>query len=133
MVLSPDPSMGEEDLLFGSVLIHSYALAESATADCLGRTWGELGAIERWGEELLEAEDKTWAKVSGGRAGAVEVSVVRNIYAHGRREIDAESAARLERVDGVERTVGDSVLLSYGDLRKYRGRLQSLLNQGGIR
>lgn len=76
MVLSPDPSMGEEDLLFGSVLIHSYALAESATADCLGRTWGELGAIERWGEELLEAEDKTWAKVSGGRAGAVEVSVV---------------------------------------------------------
>lgn len=131
-ILTPDPTDGDEELLFGSVLIHSYALAESAVGEHLGRSWRNLGPIEHWGERLLAAQEKRWEHVSGALPGVVEVVVIRNIYAHGGRTLDADSVARLERVGVEGRKVGEPVTLTYPSLRKYRGRLQSLLHHGGL-
>lgn len=122
----------DEEMLYASVLIHSYALAESAAIDALGLERAQ-GGIEVWGGQLLAGAGSSWAAIRDGEAGAVEVAVVRNAFAHGTRRIDVAASQRLARAHGPSRSAGSSVSLTYEDLRTYRGRLASLLNEGGLR
>ncbi len=122
----------DEDALYASVLIHSYAIAESAAADRLGADARNFGGIEKWGSRLLATTGESWESVLDGRAGVVEVAVVRNAYAHGARRIDGLAAKRLRGVGLTDRAEGDPVALDYPTLKLYRGRLRDLLNAGGI-
>jgi hypothetical protein len=91
-----------------------------------------LSGIEDWGGRLLRAAGNDWTDVKGGLAGAVEVAVVRNAFAHGSRVIDAAAAARLFAAGGKTRKPGSRVGLSYQQLRGYRNCLLALLEAGGI-
>lgn len=122
----------DDEILFASVLIHSYALAAFAASDRLGVASRDLGGIEDWGARLLATTNKDWNDVNGQKAGAVEVAVVRNALAHGSRIIDQSAAVRLAAVGVSRYTVGDAVTLSHDDLREFRARLLSLLNIGGV-
>lgn len=122
----------DDEILFASVLIHSYALAEFASCDRVGMASRDVGGIEDWGSRLLASTGKRWDDVSGQKAGAVEVAVVRNALAHGSRTIDESGAARLAAVGVSRYEAGDSLTLGHDDLREFRARLLSLLNVGGI-
>lgn len=117
----------DEEMLYASVLIHSYALSESAAIDALGLVRA-AGGIETWGAQLLQRAGTDWTIVRDGESGAVEVAVVRNAFAHGTRRIDAAAAKRLQDVGAPKRSAGTQVSLTYDELRTYRGRLVSLLN-----
>jgi hypothetical protein len=88
-------AVDDAEMLHASVLIHSYALAESAAAARLAADARTFAGIEDWGARLLEAAGRDWSDVKGGLAGAAEVAVVRNAFAHGARAIDAKAHARL--------------------------------------
>jgi hypothetical protein len=122
----------DEDTLFGSVLIHSYALAEAAAAERLAADARDFGGIEDWGTRLLATTGETWSSVKGGRTGCVEVAVVRNAYAHGVRRIDRAAANRLRAAGITFPGEDDAVTLDYATLKAFRGRLRSLLGVGGI-
>src|SRR4051794_15566481 len=119
-------------MLFASVLIHSYALAETAAADRLGGDARDFGGIEDWGMRLLATTGSTWAALKEGRAGAVEVAVVRNAYAHGGRRIDEPAAKRLRDVGMTSPAPGDLVVLDYATVKVFRGRLRTLMDRGGV-
>jgi hypothetical protein len=121
-----------ETLLYGSVLVHSYASAECAAADRLATPSRSLGGIEDWGTRLLNTRESDWTDVDGGLGGAVEVAVARNAFAHGSRTIDAAARTRLFDAGARMRPAGSAVTLTYVELREFRGRLQSLLNASGI-
>jgi hypothetical protein len=122
----------DEDTLLGSVLIHSYALAETAAAHRLSADARDFGGIEDWGARLLATTGDTWDSVRDGRAGAVEVAVVRNAYAHGVRRVDQSAANRLRAAGRTSMGEGDLVTLDYATLTVFRGRLRNLLGLGGI-
>lgn len=122
----------DDEILFASVLIHSYALASFAASDRLGVTSRDLGGIEDWGARLLATTNKDWSDVKGHKAGAVEVAVVRNALAHGSRTIDEPAAVRLAAVGISSYAAGEPVTLHHDDLREFRARLLSLLNVGGV-
>ena len=125
-------AVSDEETLLASVLIHSYALAESAAVRRLGGDARDYGGIEDWGTRLLATTDTTWDALGDGIAGAVEVSVVRNAYAHGGRRIDQAAVRRLHAVGRTRPRVGDPVILDYAMLRVFRGRLRALLGLGGV-
>jgi hypothetical protein len=118
----------DEETLFASVLIHSYAFAQSAASTHLGIDSHTCGGIEDWGSRLLDGASRSWTEVRGGLAGAVEVAVVRNAFAHGSRTINEQSAHRLAAVGIASRPCGSPVNLTYVHLRGYRARLISLLH-----
>jgi len=120
-------TMNDQTILHASVLIHSYALAESVGAIRLGVDARELRGIEEWGSQLLDLNSKSWRQVRGGRAGAVEVAVIRNAFAHGTRRIDGLGSRRLAVSGAPERHPGSPVSLAYEEVREYRDRLRSLL------
>lgn len=126
-------AVGDEEMLYVAVLIHSYALAESAAGASLGVDVRTIGRIEDWGHQLLAANGRTWADVTGGKGGAVEVAVVRNALAHGRRTVDAKASLRLNNAGVHGRRAGSPIALSYSLVRDYRARLRGLLTAGGIR
>ena len=121
-----------EMLHHGSLLVQSYALAESAAADRLETDQRRLGGIEDWGDQLLRVNGRVWTDVEGGRAGAAEVAVTRNAFVHGSRTIDAAARKRLLAAGAPTRPIGSFVTLSYDRLHEFRDRLQSLLNLGGF-
>lgn len=59
----------DEEVLMVSVLLHTYALAESATADHLGVSSRSFGGIEGWGGQLLAAAGHKWDGVDGELPG----------------------------------------------------------------
>ncbi len=122
----------DEETLFASVLIHSYALAETAAAERLRGDARDFGGIEDWGTRLLATTSSTWDSLNEGVAGAVEVAVVRNAYAHGARRVDVLAANRLRAVGKTQPKAGDLVVLDYPTLKVFRGRLRSLMSHGGI-
>jgi hypothetical protein len=126
-------AVSDEETLYASVLLHSYALAEAAASDKLGREVRTLGGIEDWGSRLLAGNGADWADVKAGKAGAVELAVVRNAFAHGSRSIGANAEQRLRAVGVTNRNAGSAVSLTYSDVREFRSRLLSLLRFGGIR
>ncbi len=115
-----------------AVLIHSYALAEFSACVQLGIDSRSAGGVESWGAALLQSNGQNWGKVLDGEAGAVEVAVCRNVFAHGSREIDAQAASRLGAAGSSLWALGDQVGLNYDDLRLFRDRLRSLLRVGGL-
>jgi hypothetical protein len=125
-------AMKDEEMLLTSVLIHSYALSEAGAADKLGMDIRQMG-IEEWGKRLLRANDKGWSAVTGGLGGAVEVSVIRNVLAHGRRTIDQRAENRLRAVRMNSRPNGSAITLTFDDVETYRARLRSVLRTAGIR
>ncbi len=125
-------AVDDEVTLHASVLIHSYALAEAAACQHLGLDSREAGGIEGWGKQLLDANGRDWTDVHDGRAGAVEVAVVRNAFAHGTRSIDARGSQRLADASAPPRVAGELVSLAYEELCLYRDRLRSLLRYGGV-
>jgi hypothetical protein len=124
-------AINDAEMLHGSVLVHSYALAESAAADRLTTHPRSLGGIEDWGARLLRTNDRDWTHVEGGLAGAVEVAVARNAIVHGSRTIDDAGRERLLAAGAPVRPVGSAVTLTYAELKEFRGRLRSLLNVSG--
>ena len=126
-------AVSDEEMLYVAVLIHSYALAESAASAHLGADVRTIGAIEDWAPRLLAANSCAWADVKGGKGGIVEVAVVRNALAHGVRTIDAKASQRLNRAGVQGRPAGSPIALSHTDVGDYRLRLLSLLRAGGIR
>ena len=84
------------------------------------------------GRQAPQCNDCDWSEVKGGLAGAVEVAVVRNAFAHGSRTIDPPARARLLAAGARTRPVGSVVTLPYSQLREFRARLLSLLNAAGI-
>ena len=122
----------DDEALYASVLIHSYAIAESAVAARIHADLRDLAGIEDWGTRLLAANGKTWDDVAGGRTGAVEVAVVRNACAHGTRCLDRGAVNRLRAAGAKHASEGDRIELDYQTLRKYRARLRDLLGAGGI-
>jgi len=88
----------DKETPLASVLIHSYALAENAAAARLCGDARDFGGIEDWGTRLLATTGSTWDSLEEGLAGAVEVAVFRNAYAHGSRRVDASAASRLQDV-----------------------------------
>lgn len=122
----------DEETLFASVLIHSYALAETAAAERLRGDARDFGGIEDWGTRLLATTSSTWDSLNEGVAGAVEVAVVRNAYAHGARRVDELAANRLRAVGKTQPKAGDLVVLDYPTLKVLRGRLRALMSHGGI-
>ena len=122
----------DEEMLLASVLIHSYALAETAAAERLGGDARDFGGIEDWGTRLLATTGSTWGALKEGRAGAVEVAVVRNAYAHGGRRIDESAANRLRALGKTSPARGDLVVLDYSTVKVFRGRLRALMDRGGV-
>src|SRR5262249_25624747 len=125
-------AISDEEMLYASVLVHSYALAESAAADRLATDLRTLSGIEDWGTRLLTTNDRAWTRVTGGLAGAVEVAVVRNAFAHGSQGISESENTRLRKAGARTRVLGSRVALTHDELREYRSRLLSLLNVAGI-
>jgi hypothetical protein len=122
----------DDETLLASVLIHSYALAETAAAERLGGDARDFGGIEDWGTRLLATTGSRWDSVKGGVAGAVEVAVVRNAYAHGVRRIDEPAENRLQAAGKTDAKAGDLVALDYATVKVFRGRLRGLMSLGGI-
>ena len=122
----------DEDILLGSVLVHSYALAESSAAQRLNIDARNFRGIEDWGARLLATTQSSWESLRDGLAGAVEVAVVRNAYAHGERHISPTARHRLERAGGSLAGQGAAVSLDYPTLKVFRGRLRDLMDVGGI-
>lgn len=125
-------AVNDEQTLYASVLIHSYAIAEAAAARKLGVDSRTFGGIEDWGERLLEANGKSWDRVSDGRAGLVEVAVVRNAFAHGTHLIGRQGQSRLARAGAPGRHAASPVALTYDEIGVFRGRLRSLLNVSSV-
>ncbi|HEX5620976.1 MAG TPA: hypothetical protein VFX51_21315 [Solirubrobacteraceae bacterium] len=125
-------AIDDAEMLHGFVLVHSYALAESAAADRLTVPPRSLGGIEDWGAQLLSTNDRDWTDVEGGLGGAVEVAITRNAIAHGSRTIDAAARERLLKAGARVMPVGTVVTLTYTELNEFRGRLLSLMNESGI-
>jgi hypothetical protein len=126
-------AIAAEDVLHASVLIHTYAIAEAVAAQRLDKDQRALGGIEDWGTQLLVAAGSSWDAVDDGLAGAVEVAVVRNTFAHGSRQVDRASARRLAAAGATALSEGDPVTLGYRTLKNYRRRLKLLLNASGLR
>jgi len=122
-------------LLNASVLLSYYALAEAAAADKLGLDdVSYVGGIEAWGERLLDAAGASWQEVKGGKAGAVEVAVIRNAIAHGNRTYTQRGINRLQAAGAQISISPDTpVQLDYTALHEYRARLRSLLRVGQVR
>lgn len=118
--------------LHAAVLIQSYAVAEAAACDRLGRDQRAVGGIEDWGQALLAANGQVWDQVHGGLAGAVEVAVARNAYAHAAHLVDAKAEARLAKAGSARWTAGSSVELQLADVIEFRVRIRSLLRYGGF-
>ena len=126
-------AMQDEQMLYASVLIHSYALTEFAACSHLGVDPRQCQGIEDWGGRLLRSNDSDWSTgPKGGLSGAVEVAVFRNAFAHGTRSIDAAAARRLGKVGAEAPDPGTPVFLDYNQLRIFGGRLRGLLMAGGL-
>ena len=122
----------DESILVASALVFSYSLAESAAIERLGIESRACSGIEDWGSRLLNAVGRDWADVEGGRAGAVEIGVVRNLLVHGTDSVDDRSVARLEAAGCTRFASGDSLALDYAVVGEYRSRLRNLLTVGGL-
>jgi hypothetical protein len=62
----------DEETLLASVLMHSYAFAETAATERLCCDARDFGGVEDWGTRLLTTTGLTWDCLSEGVAGAVE-------------------------------------------------------------
>lgn len=126
-------TLRNHDVLFSLVLGATYALAESYGRLKLGLGDDQdlAGGIESWGKKLLDTTGHDWSKVLGGLAGIVEVSAVRNAYAHGARTVNQKMVNRFTAHSLVcPWSLGDEVSLTYELVETYRARIKSLMRIG---
>lgn len=122
-------ALSDEQTFYASVLLHSYAVTESAALEHLGEKNGSVGGIEDWGQKLLDANGKDWPS---SKVDAVEVAVVRHAFAHSNLVLDRSQHNRLTAAGETTRTVGSPIAISYDDLVEYRDRLKMILRNGGL-
>lgn len=123
----------DHDVLFALVLGATYALAES-----YGRLKLDLsddddlsGGVEAWGGKLLAATGHSWGDVLDGLAGIVEVSAVRNAYAHGARAVNQKIVNRFVAHGlACPWALEDRIDLPYEKVETYRARIKSLMRFG---
>lgn len=125
-------ALDDEGTLMSATLVLSYALAEAAALERLDLESRSVAGIEDWGGRLLRASGREWLDVTEGRAGAVEVGVVRNLIVHGQVAVDQKNLTRLESAGSEAFRLGDAIDLTYERVVTYRARLRSLLTVGGI-
>jgi hypothetical protein len=84
------------------------------------------GGIETWSQQILDLAGQSWAQIYGGKAGLVELSIVRNALAHGRTKVTRDMIANA-RKRGVELPLelGEDLQLRFPIYNEYRGRLRS--------
>lgn len=119
--------------LYSSALVLYYALAEAAVAERLGREdMVGCNGIEDWAEQLLASTGAGWSS-DDERIGIVEVGVIRNLVAHGEHTYSKRAVAKLTAAGmKMPPREGDRVVLDYKALKRYRSRLKTLLNRGGL-
>jgi hypothetical protein len=123
-------ALATHDVLFSLVLGSTYALAESygRLKLCLSDDEDLSGGIESWGKRLLDATGQDWTKVLGGLAGIVEVSAVRNAYAHGARTVNQRMLNRFTSLGhAAPWALGDEIQLTYELVETYRARIKSFM------
>lgn len=125
-------ALDDEGTLMAATLVLSYALAESAALERLDLESRSVAGVEDWGGRLLRASGRAWSDVVDGRAGVVEVGVVRNLVVHGQGVVDQKNFARLEMAGSPAFRLGETVELTYDRVVTYRARLRSLLTVGGL-
>jgi hypothetical protein len=83
------------------------------------------GGIEAWAGDLMSKTGQPWSSVRGGLSGLVEVSIVRNLLAHGRARMIAGDAKKAKkRGVSLPFDVGSDIAIDYRILNEYRGRLR---------
>lgn len=125
-------ALDDEGTVLAAALVLSYSLAESAVADHLGLDSRQVAGVEDWGGRLLRSAGRDWSQVEGGRPGAVEVGVVRNLIVHGVDKVDPKSHQRLVAAGCDRFEAGSPIALDYETVGVYRARLRSLLMTGGL-
>ncbi len=126
-------AVADEEILWGAILLHTFALTQAAVSNQLGPEVSMANGIEDWGEKFLDSNGKSWSDVKGGKGGAAEVAIVRNAVAHGTRKMTSNAAKRLRNAKAsTTARAGSRVTLTYQHLRGYRFRLESLLKAGGL-
>jgi hypothetical protein len=124
----------DHQVLFSTVLLASYALVESFARLKLGLSDNDqlAGGIEAWGAQILAATGHGWSNVMDGLSGIVEVSVLRNAFAHG---VKNANQSMVNRFLGQSLTppwaVGDKMVLTYEKIDRLRSRLKSLMRFSG--
>ena len=122
----------DQDILLGSVLIHSYALAESGAAQLLRADPPTFRGIEDGAPRLLGTTGSSWDSLRDGLAGVVEVAVVRNAYAHGTRSLVTRAQRRIPRAGGAPPEDQVPHCSTTRRCACFRGRLRALMQAGGI-
>lgn len=126
-------ALRSHDVLFSLVLGSTYALAESYGRLKLGlRDDQDLsGGIESWGKKLLDATGHDWSNVLDGLAGIVEVSAVRNAFAHGARTVNQKMLNRfIAHSLPCPWSLGQELSLTYEGVETYRARIKSFMRFG---
>lgn len=126
-------ALNDEHMLCAMALLFSYAIAESAAAEKLGKETDDLGQVESWGQTILSNASRDWLDVLGGKAGIVEVTVYRNAIAHGATNFEARHVNRLKGASSVPMwKEGDPIVIDHELLKNFRARLKSLLRMGEV-
>ncbi|QNB06019.1 hypothetical protein G5S34_03965 [Herbaspirillum frisingense] len=121
------------DVLFSLVLTSTYALAESYARLKLGLQDDDdlAGGIESWGRKVLAITGHDWPDVLDGLAGIVEVSAVRNAYAHGARTVNKKMINRFVAHNlSSPWALGSDLALTYELVETYRARIKSFMRFG---
>lgn len=131
-------AIADEGLECTLLLIYAWAITESSAADKLALPKvSDQGGVENWGEALLQTNGYDWNSVASSKANKsnlVEVSIVRNLLAHGDSVFTTSSENRFDGTGGSRTwSAGDPVSLSLAMVKEYRARLKSLLRFSGIR
>lgn len=141
-------ALEDQRLFLSLILTRSYSLLESHAklAEFIIRTerWGMLeegvsgddqdeidsielqGGIEVWSQKLMDRVGQDWGAVFKGKAGLIEVSIVRNALIHGCSRASSrlvENAVR--RGCSLPFSAGDEVVVDFPLVHEYRGRIKS--------
>jgi len=83
-------------------------------------------AIENWSDELMTQTGQPWSEIYKGKAGLVEMSIIRNAFMHGYSRVSQElldKAAR--RASSLPFKADENLRMDFALLHEYRGRLRS--------
>ncbi|WP_336670101.1 hypothetical protein [Tsukamurella sp. USMM236] len=137
-------AINDRSLLYGSILIHSYALCEATACDVLGIDSRDAGGVESWAGSLLTANGRSWENLDhfvdsrghvekfGGKAFLVEAAVARNCCAHKSMILDQRAVTRLNDSGNTAYSVGDEIGLDYDRLYEYRNILRTVMRVANI-
>lgn len=84
------------------------------------------GGVEAWSEKVMQSTGQNWTQVYGGKAGLIEISVIRNALTHGYARA-SKSLIDLAAKRGCEIPFAEDqdIKIGFDLLHEYRGRLRS--------